>query len=397
MPATSRPTSRDVPRAAGPSQEPGASRAAGGAGSSRAAGVARGAGRPTSRDVAQAAGVSQSTVSLVLGGKWRGRVSPATARGVREAAERLGYRLNVAARNLRLGTTRTVMLIVPTLDNPFFGPVYTGVARIAARNGFGVVVYPWPEAARGDGAGGSPDGGREAADAERGGEGDGANGLFGGAREAVDGILAMSMAEEALRGFPGTPAVMLDSDPAGAAPTVVFDVAGGARAIAAHLAALGHRRIGHVASAVDAWTFRARGGALAASVEALPGGTLVRTETAIEAGAAREAAGRLLDGPEPPTALVCDDDLIAAGAYKAARARGLDVPRDLSVTGMDDVLLATALEPELTTVGLPAEELGAEGMAALLAVLDGERPPACSLPGRLVVRGSTAPPRAARP
>lgn len=361
MPATSRPTSRDVPQ---------------------------GAGRPTSRDVAQAAGVSQSTVSLVLGGKWRGRVSPATARGVREAAERLGYRLNVAARNLRLGTTRTVMLIVPTLDNPFFGPVYTGVARIAARNGFGVVVYPWPEAVANGGA--DPAGAGE-------GEGDGANGLFGGAREAVDGILAMSMAEEALRGFPGTPAVMLDSDPAGAAPTVVFDVAGGARAIAAHLASLGHRRIGHVASAVDAWTFRARGGALAASVEALPGGTLVRTETAIEAGAAREAAGRLLDGPEPPTALVCDDDLIAAGAYKAARARGLDVPRDLSVTGMDDVLLATALEPELTTVGLPAEELGAQGMAALLAVLDGERPPACSLPGRLVVRGSTAPPRATRP
>ena len=90
--------------------------------------------RPTSKDVAQEAGVSQSTVSLVLGGKWSGRVSPATARSVRSAAERLGYRPNQAARNLRLGTTRTVLLMVPTLTAPFFGPVYTGAARVAARH-----------------------------------------------------------------------------------------------------------------------------------------------------------------------------------------------------------------------------------------------------------------------
>ena len=90
--------------------------------------------------------------------------------------------------------------------------------------------------------------------------------------------------------------------------------------------------------------------------------------------------------------LVCDDDLIAAGAYKAARALGLDVPGDLSITGFDDVLLATALEPELTTVRLPAEELGAQGMTALLDLLAGERPEPRVLPGELVVRDSTAPP-----
>jgi LacI family transcriptional regulator len=91
--------------------------------------------------------------------------------------------------------------------------------------------------------------------------------------------------------------------------------------------------------------------------------------------------------------LVCDDDLIAAGAYKAARALGLDVPRDLSITGFDDILVATALEPELTTIRLPAEELGARAMTALLERLDGHAPPDVSLPGELIVRGSTAPPR----
>ncbi|QKW34040.1 LacI family DNA-binding transcriptional regulator [Actinomadura sp. NAK00032] len=330
--------------------------------------------RPTSKDVAQEAGVSQSTVSLVLGGKWSGRVSPATARSVRDAAERLGYRPNQAARNLRLGTTRTVLLMVPTLTAPFFGPVYTGAARVAARHGFGVVVSTWPDDAEGP-----------------------ADSPFG-SEEAIDGVLASSMAVDALGRFGGTPAVMLDSGPdprtGGTVPTIDFGVADGMRAIAGHLAGLGHRRFGHVAAAVDQWTFRARAAALAAVVAGLPGGALLREECAIDVASAKAAALRLLSAADPPTALVCDDDLIAAGAYKAARALGLDVPSELSVTGFDDVLLATALEPELTTVRLPAEELGAQGMAALLDLLAGHRPAARVLPGDLVVRASTAPPRA---
>ncbi|WP_433467155.1 LacI family DNA-binding transcriptional regulator [Spirillospora sp. CA-128828] len=322
--------------------------------------------RPTSKDVAQEAGVSQSTVSLVLGGKWSGRVSPATARSVRSAAERLGYRPNQAARNLRLGTTRTVLLMVPTLTAPFFGPVYTGAARVAARHGFGVVVSTWPDDAVGP-----------------------ADSPFG-SDEAIDGVLASSMAVEALAEFRGTPVVMLDSGPDEAVPTVGFGVADGMRAIAGHLAGLGHRRIGHVAAAVDQWTFRARGDALTAAVAALPGGVLTRDPCAIDVTAAKDAATRLLASSDPPTALVCDDDLIAAGAYKAARALGLDVPSDLSVTGFDDVLLATALEPELTTVRLPAEELGAQGMTALLDLLAGRRPASRVLPGELVARASTA-------
>lgn len=325
--------------------------------------------RPTSKDVAQEAGVSQSTVSLVLGGKWSGRVSPATARSVRDAAERLGYRPNQAARNLRLGTTRTVLLMVPTLSAPFFGPVYTGAARVAARHGFGVVVSTWPDDAEGP-----------------------ADSPFG-SEEAIDGILASSMPVDVLGRFRETPAVMLDSGPGGGVPTVDFGVADGMRAIAGHLAGLGHRRFGHVAAAVDQWTFRARAEALAAVVAGLPGGALARGACAIDVASAKEAALRLLSGPRPPTALVCDDDLIAAGAYKAARALGLDVPADLSVTGFDDVLLATALEPELTTVRLPAEELGAQGMTALLGLLEGRRPASRVLPGELVVRASTAAPR----
>ncbi|MFI0410136.1 LacI family DNA-binding transcriptional regulator [Actinomadura sp. 3N508] len=336
--------------------------------------------RPTSKDVAQEAGVSQSTVSLVLGGKWTGRVSPATASSVRSAAERLGYRPNLAARNLRLGTTRTVLLMVPTLTAPFFGPVYTGAARVASRHGFGVVVSTWSD--------------DRSADPERP-VAQGGDSPFAVPDEAIDGVLASSLAVEELGEFRQTPVVMLDSGPSGLrVPTVDFGVADGMRDIVAHLTALGHRRIGHVAAAVDQWTFHARADALAEALAPLPGTVLLRATCAIDVGSAKDAAARLLDRADPPTALICDDDLIAAGAYKAARARGLDVPADLSITGFDDVLLATALEPELTTVRLPAEELGAQGMAALLDLLAGRRPAPRVLPGELIVRGSTARPRA---
>ncbi|MGI8330223.1 LacI family DNA-binding transcriptional regulator [Actinomadura scrupuli] len=325
--------------------------------------------RPTSKDVAQAAGVSQSTVSIVLAGKWAGRVSPDTAESVRETAARLGYRLNRAASNLRLGQARTVLLVVPTLSSPFFGDVYAGAARVAADRGFSVVVYLWPDGA---GVADSP---------------------FAKVNEAIDGVLASSMAVDALAELSADamPLIMLDSDPGDAVPTVNLDVAAGFRVAVAHLAGLGHRRFGHLAAAVDTWTFRTRRAAVTTAVGSLPGAVLLREHTAIDIRAAREAAGALLRRPDRPTALVCDDDLIAAGAYKAARDLGLGVPADLSVTGFDDILLAEALEPELTTVRLPAQELGAQGMRALLNLLDGGDPASVSLPGTFIARDSTGP------
>jgi LacI family repressor for deo operon, udp, cdd, tsx, nupC, and nupG len=334
-----------------------------------------GSARATSRDVARAAGVSQATVSLVLGDKWHRRVSERTAEAVRAAARELGYRPNLAARSLRLGRTRTALLVVPALTNEFFARVHTGASRVAAEHDFGVVLYPSPE-----GVGPARD-------------------PFDSARSALDGVIASSMAAEALaamRGGGGLPLVMLDSDPAAteAAATVNPDIAEGMRQVTRHLLSLGHRRFAHLASAVGSWTFRVRARVLAEVMETVANATIRTEATALDVEGARCAAERVLSGPGPrPTALVCDDDILAAGACKAVRRLGLRVPEDVSVTGFDDLALATALEPELTTVRLPAEEVGARGMAALLAVLDGLPAGGGTVPVRLMVRGSTAPPR----
>ncbi len=337
--------------------------------------MARGSTRPTSRDVAQAAGVSQAAVSLVLGDKWRGRVSAATAERVREAARELGYRPNLAARNLRLGRTRTVLLVVPALTTEFFAGVYTGAARVAAAHGFGVVLYPSPE-----GVGPARD-------------------PFASAQAALDGVIASSMAADALTAIRGDqlPLVMLDSDPTGSlgAATVNLDITDGIRQITDHLLGLGHRHFLHLAADIPSWTFHVRAHELARRLTAVPGTTLRTAPAAITIDDARRAAETALTTPGPrPTAIVCDDDKLAAGAYKALRRLGLRVPDDLSVTGLDDLALATALDPELTTVRLDAEQFGERGMHALLAVLDGREPDAGDIPVELVVRGSTAPPSA---
>ncbi|MDH2411724.1 LacI family DNA-binding transcriptional regulator [Streptomyces chitinivorans] len=347
--------------------------------------------RPTSRDVARAAGVSQAAVSLVLGGKWRGRVSPGKAEAVREAARELGYRPNLAARSLRLGRTRTALLVVPALTNEFFARLHAGAARVAAEHGFGVVLYPSPE---GTGPARDP---------------------FESAGAALDGVIASSMASEALaalRSGGELPLVMLDSDPENtqAAATVNLDIADGMRQAVGHLLELGHRRVAHIAAAVDSWTFEVRAAALAGALDAAGCPPPPTWTAGLDVAAGTRAAVQALAAVPRPTALVCDDDVLAAGACKAVRRLGLRVPQDVSVTGFDDLALARAVEPELTTVRLPAEEAGAAGMRALLAVLDGRTEGAVpdgrtreaggsgsparvtTLPVRLTVRDSTAPP-----
>ncbi len=200
-------------------------------------------------------------MSLVLGGKWRGRVSERTAEAVREAAGTLGYRPNLAARSLRLGRTRTALLVVPALTNEYFARVYTGAAEVAHEHGFGVVLYPSPQ-----GVGPARD-------------------PFGSARAAIDGVIASSMAVDALAGIAeggsgeggngdgaggGLPLVMLDSGPAlpGGPPAVDLAVGDGIRQMVRHLLALGHRRIAHLAAEVDTWTFRVRARAAAEELAA---------------------------------------------------------------------------------------------------------------------------------
>lgn len=187
---------------------------------------------------------------------------------------------------------------------------------------------------------------------------------------------------------------MLDSDPTAgtAAAHVNLAMTDGVHQVTTHLLGHGHRRFLHLAADIETWTFDVRARALAARLG--PTTELRTVRAALTVDAARTAMEAALAGPhDRPTAIVCDDDILAAGACKAARRLGLRVPEDLSVTGFDDLGLATAVEPELTTVRLPAELVGEQGMTALLAVLEGTPGPPPTSPSN----SSSATPRAPPP
>jgi LacI family transcriptional regulator, repressor for deo operon, udp, cdd, tsx, nupC, and nupG len=321
--------------------------------------IARSDARVTSVDVARRAGVSQSTVSLVLSGKGAGRISAKTEALVRATAAELGYRPNVAARTLRTGTARTVGLVVTDVTHPFFGPVLRGAQAAAWRAGYAVALVDVAN---------DPDRERASFEALRAGP--------------ADGFMFFTIDPPESS---GEHVVAIEVEPPGMA-SVRVDTDRGTELALRHLLDLGHTRIGHLGSWLDAETFHRRRDTIARML-----GDGVPHETApFNYGEACRAALRLLDAR--PTAVFCDDDVLAGGVYLAARERGLRIPGDLSVVGFDDLPFARVFEPPLTTVRIDPEALGAGAFEVLLDLMEGRAAHARVLPVELVVRGSTAAP-----
>jgi LacI family transcriptional regulator len=100
-----------------------------------------------------------------------------------------------------------------------------------------------------------------------------------------------------------------------------------------------------------------------------------------------------LECSNPPSAIICDSDVLAVGVYKAAKDLHRAIPQDVSVASFDDSIIARILDPELTTVAIPATIIGEQAFLLLLAVLEGQQVPTpLTLPLQLVIRASTTAP-----
>ncbi|HEX6121917.1 MAG TPA: LacI family DNA-binding transcriptional regulator [Ktedonobacterales bacterium] len=327
----------------------------------------------TSNDVARRAGVSQSAVSLVFGGKAAGRVGQQTREAILRAARELGYQPNQAARTLRSRQSRLVALAVPDVTNPYFATALQGAEDAARAQGYAVMLTSIRD------------------------EGDWQRGILDllSAR-AVDGVLLFapppSNLQSALRGR----TVVVDAT-SRVLPALQLAIAEGTQAAMGHLLALGHRKIAHLAAAVDVETFHLRRAGYHDALRAagIPLAPAYEARAPFTIAGAREAARKLLAAPDPPTAILCDSDMLAVGIYKAASDLCRTIPRDLSVVSFDDSLIARILAPELTTVAIPTASIGARALRLLLAVLEHEAPPAEAIvPLELVVRASTSSPLA---
>jgi LacI family transcriptional regulator len=333
--------------------------------------------RATITDVASEAGVHPSTVSRVLNGHAGSTIREATRERVLAAAEVLGYRPSALARSLRLKRTLTLGMLVPDITNPFFSSIIKGAEDAARERGYNLILCNSED---------QPE--REAAY------------LLLLRERQVDGVLIASsqMADETIEGLRADsfPFVLVNrAAQDGEDLAVVVDNHAAAVEVVAHLAALGHRRVGHIAGPQNTTTGRDRREGYEAGVRAhglADEPALVVEADAFSEDAGDRALGIMLAGPAQPTAVFAANDLIAVGMLQRLRRIGVRVPDDLSIVGFNDIPLAGLLEPALTTVRVPQLAMGVAGAHLLIDRLEG-RPIGeirLTLPTELVIRASSA-------
>jgi len=294
------------------------------------------------------------------------------------AAQELRYRPNLLARAMVTRSTQTLGLIISDVANPYVDEIILAVEQAASTLGYSVFLC---------------NSRLDPAVATR--------SLRLLASREVDGMLVwtsiIDMDSVVAVCREGTPVVVWDAEPpeGSGIPVLRADLEAGERAAVEHLLSLGHHQIAFVGGLERYLHKDRRLGAYQAALEAagLPfDPELVQAgDYKIEGG--RLALRRLLELPDPPTAVVTVSDATAIGVLHAARSAGLRVPDDLSVVGFDDVLLASVVDPPVTTVAIPRQLAGAAAVDLVARLIHGQPCPACTvLPTQLIVRASTGPP-----
>lgn len=341
--------------------------------------------RTTLKDIAAAMGLSVNTVSRALNGK--DSVSEATRDRIRAEAERLGYVPNPMARSLVLGSPTTIGMVITNPSNPLYARLISAVEQRGRTQGYSLMLLVTEESADGD---------RAAAES-----------LL---RWGVDGALVVPVQGDAehWQRLPasGIPAVLLNRD----VPDLGFDFIGvdyeqGAYAVAQHAIVSGARtlRLMEEDLPISPVERRIAGFRRALADAGLQPGaepvvsvpTRRRHSSALPWDPAdSHRVARDLIGTRPrPDAILVGNDYFALGIYRALEEAGLHVPEDVLVAGYGDHPFSAYLSPPLSTVRLPAAEIGVHAVDLLLRRIRDrnphEVPEKTYLPTELVTRGST--------
>ncbi|MES2360413.1 MAG: LacI family DNA-binding transcriptional regulator [Pseudomonadota bacterium] len=333
----------------------------------------RATGRVTLSDVAQLAGVSPITVSRALRGERA--VDPDLIARVKDAAHKLGYVPDPAARALASRHGSHVAVLIPMLSNALFVDLLEAVQRTLRPAGYqtliGITHYDHSEEEQ----------------------------LL---REQLQhrpaGLLVTGLdrsdATRALITGSGVPCVhLMELSDVPGVHTVGLSQARAAGALTQHLLERGHKRIAFAAAQLDPRTLQRRDGWRSAM--AAHGLYDPRLEWLNPAPSSLAVGGLMFEqimGQNPPVNAIffCNDDL-AQGALLAALRLGIAVPGQVAIAGFNDLTGSDQMLPPLTTVRTPRASVGIEAAAMLLALMQGKAPAQdCVDVGfEVVVRGST--------
>jgi LacI family transcriptional regulator len=329
-------------------------------------------------DVARKAAVSAATVSRVL--NHPEIVRPELRDKVARAISELSYTRDSAARALKSGRMRTIGAIVPTLGLGIFAEGVEALQNRLSESGYTLFM-----------ANSQYDERRELQE------------LQSLIERGIDGIVLVggSHAPELrlLVQQAGVPVITTYVSKAqGGMPAIGIDNQRATRELTQYLLRLGHVRFGAIANVPpsnDRSRARLDGIQKALADARIPLGPtqIIRADFSLAQG--RSALRQLMSDHPDTTAVICTTDTLAIGAMAEARRLGLGVPQQLSITGFDDVELAAQVDPPLTTISVPAAEIGRGAADYLINAIAGlPIPRTVQLPYRLIMRGSTALPRA---
>jgi LacI family transcriptional regulator len=334
----------------------------------------------TLRDVARHAHCSAATVSRAVNSPER------VARDVRARIEAsiktLGYVPNGAARALRSQRSHIVGAVIPTISFAIYARLIESLEQQLARHGYSLIL--------------------NTCDYDPAKELEQTRLLL--TRDAEGIVLVGDSHDSALYKLlsehrkPYINTYVFN--PSSKHPCIGFDNRLAAAQAATYLYDLGHRRIGVVAGSTknnDRQAERLAGirSAWQSRGLDLPASMIIERPHLIENG--REAMRILSQLSEPPTAVVCGSDVLAFGVLAECQEIGIDVPTQLSIVGFDDQDFARHLRPPLTTIAIPASDMGIEAANYILRRLGGQ--PAnnyTNLDAQLIVRGTTMPPTSMR-
>ena len=328
-------------------------------------------------DVAREAGVSRALVSLVM--RERPNVSNERRGRVLDAAAKLGYRPNAMARSLASQRTKTVGVILDDLRNPFFAEIAGGVEELASQLGYQLLLAAGGRQARRERAA------LEALLEHR------VSGMIMVSPRMPASVIAAAAAEAPLV-IVGRTVRGVDAD------SVLINEAHGTELVLDHLVGLGHKRIAHIDGGTGAGGPQRR----AAYLRGMRSRRLGRHTLVIggdfteEAGVS--AAAELLRRRELPTAVFAANDMVAVGLLGGFDRAGIDVPGQVSIVGYDNISIAHLAHVSLTTVDQPRTDMGRLALELLLDRIVNHRANEVRLiEPSLIVRSTTAPPRALAP
>ncbi|NUO97559.1 MAG: LacI family DNA-binding transcriptional regulator [Nonomuraea sp.] len=327
-------------------------------------------------DVAKLAGVSSQTVSRVSNG--HPGVIGSTREQVLAAMRELGYRPNSAARALRYGQFNTIGVILFSLASTGNSRTVEAIATHAAAEGYAITLIPVDVPTQDNVLGAFTRMGELAVD-------------------AVIVILEIHLLDAATVALPpGVHVVVVDSDAGDHHSVVDTDQAEGTRLAVRHLLDLGHRTVWHVTGPETSFAGQRRTQEWRLLLEEAgrPVPPPLHGDWSADSG---YAAGLVLADEPGCTAVFAANDQMALGLMRAFHERGRSVPGDISVVGFDDIPDSSCFIPPLTTVHQDFAEVGrrcVQGVLRQIRERGASAPGTDLVPTRLVVRSSTAPPRA---